>query len=138
MGCTYLNLRQPPLQSLLVPDSALCTSQPVLHILYPGPHALHGFFQSFVLLQGQLTAAQPLLGHSEKVLVAGKELSTPAASLPCAVAFFAEELPSLGELVKGLSRQTEFLFLVPGFWIQGSEKWLLTLDQDPDKSSWQI
>lgn len=75
-----------------------------------------------MLLQGQLTASQPLLGYSEKVLVVGKELGAPAASLPCTVAFFAEKLPSLGELVEGLSEQTEFLFLVPGFWIQGNEK----------------
>jgi hypothetical protein len=75
-----------------------------------------------VLLQGQLTAAQLFLGDSEKALVAGKELGAPAASLPCTVAFFAEKLPSLGELVEGLSGQTEFLFLVSGFWIQGNGK----------------
>ena len=65
-----------------------------------------------MLLQGQLTAAQPLLGYSEKVLVAGQELRAPAASLARTVALFAEKLPSLGELVEGLSGQTEFLFLV--------------------------
>lgn len=77
-----------------------------------------------MLLQGQLTAAQPVLGYSEKVLVAGQELRAPAASLARTrtVALFAEKLPSLGELVEGLSGQTEFLFLVPGFWIQGNEK----------------
>lgn len=68
-----------------------------------------------MFLQGQLTVAQPLLGYSEELLVAGKELGAPAASLPCAVAFFAEKLASLGELVKGLSGQTELLFLAPGF-----------------------
>lgn len=75
-----------------------------------------------MLLQGQLTATQPLLGYSEKVLIAGKELGASAASLPCTVAFFAEKLPSLGELVKGLSGETQILFLVPGFWIQGNEE----------------
>lgn len=79
-----------------------------------------------MLLQGQLTAAQPLLSGSEKVLVAGQELGAPAASLPRTVAFFAEKLPSLGELVKRLSGQTEFLYLVPAFWIQGSKK--MTVD----------
>lgn len=59
-----------------------------------------------MLLQGHLAAPQFLFGHSENVLVVSEELGTHASFFPSAVAFFTEKLPSLGKLVKRLSKKT--------------------------------